>query len=291
MPPLALALVLVAAVLHASWNLLLKGARGDAVSVSWLTATLATVIYTPLALLLQGDTLAHWSSGVWLAVLVSAVVHVAYFIALQRGYRAADLSVVYPLARGVGPLLTAFVAIAWLGEPAGPLSMAGIALVVCGTFTLAGGFALMRGGWTPRLRAGLGWGALTGVLIAAYTVNDGHAVRTLGAAPLLFYMLSDACRAVILTPWAMRRAGAVRTAMRQDWRAVVGVALLSPLAYVLVLQAMTMAPISHVAPAREVSMLIAAFLGARVLAEGELARRLAGAALIASGVACLALAR
>jgi drug/metabolite transporter (DMT)-like permease len=290
MPPLALALVLTAAVLHASWNLLLKGARSDAVSVSWLTATLATLVYTPLALLLQGDTLAHWSSGVWLAVLVSAVVHVAYFITLQRGYRAADLSVVYPVARGVGPLLTAFVAIAWLGEPAGPLSMAGIALVVCGTFTLAGGFALMRGGWTPRLRAGLGWGALTGVLIAAYTVNDGHAVRTLGAAPLLFYMLSDACRALILTPWAMRRAGAVRTALRQDWRAVVGVALLSPLAYVLVLQAMTMAPISHVAPAREVSMLIAAFLGARVLAEGELARRLAGAALIASGVACLALA-
>ena len=290
MPPLALALVLTAAALHATWNLLLKGARGDAVSVSWLTATLGTLVYMPVALLLQGEALAGGSPGVWLAVLVSGVVHVAYFIALQQGYRAADLSVVYPVARGVGPLLSAFVAIAWLGEPAGPVSLAGIALVVCGTFTLAGGFALVRGGWTPRLRSGLGWGALTGLLIAVYTVNDGHAVRNLGAAPLLFYMMSDACRAVILTPWAARRAGAVRTALRQDWRAVAGVALLSPLAYVLVLQAMTMAPISHVAPAREVSMLIAAFLGARVLAEGELVRRLSGAGLIAAGVACLALA-
>jgi drug/metabolite transporter (DMT)-like permease len=140
------------------------------------------------------------------------------------------------------------------------------------------------------LRAGLGWGALTGVLIAGYTVNDGHAVRGLGAEPLLFYALSDACRAVLLTPAAARRARAVRETLRRDLRAVLGVALLSPLAYVLVLEAMTRAPISHVAPAREVSMLFAAFLGARLLAEGEWLRRVCGAALIAAGVACLALA-
>lgn len=291
MPPLALALVLTAAVLHAAWNLLLKRTRGDAVAVSWLTAALGTLVYAPIALALHGEALARMPAAVWLAVLASGTVHVGYFLALQRGYRAADLSVVYPVARGVGPLLAALAAILALGEPAGPLALAGIALVVAGTFTIAGGFALVRGGWTPRLRAGLGWGALTGVLIAGYTVNDGHAVRALGAQPLLFYVLADACRALLLAPWAARRAAAVREALHDDLRAVAGVALLSPLAYVLVLQAMTMAPISHVAPAREVSMLFAAFLGARLLAEGELARRMAGAGLIAGGVACLALAR
>lgn len=290
MSTLALALVLTAAALHAAWNLLLKQGRGDAVAVSWLSAVIGTLVYAPLAIGLHGHALAAMPAAVWGAVVVSAAVHVGYFLALQHGYRAADLSVVYPVARGVGPLLSAGVAIAWLGEPAGPASLAGVALVVAGTFTLAGGLALVRGRWTPRLRAGLGWGALTGVLIAGYTVNDGHAVRALGAEPLLFYVLTDAVRAVLLAPWAARRAGAVRAALRTERRAVFGVALLSPLAYVLVLQAMTMAPISHVAPAREVSMLIAAFLGARMLAEGELRRRLAGAAFIAVGVACLALA-
>lgn len=287
----AIVLVLTAALLHAGWNLLLKQARGDAVAVSWLSAALGTLVYAPVAIALHGAALIAMPAAVWLAVLVSGAVHVAYFLALQHGYRVADLSVVYPVARGVGPLGAATVAIAVLGEPVGAWSLAGLALVVAGTFTIAGGFGLLRGGWTPRLRAGLRWGLLTGLLIAAYTVNDGHAVRALGAEPLLFYVLSDGCRALLLTPWAMRRKDAVRRTLRDDRRPVLGVALLSPLAYVLVLQAMTQAPISQVAPAREVSMLFAAFLGARLLSEGELARRLLGAALIATGVGCLALSR
>ena len=291
LPLTALALVLAAAVLHAGWNLLLKQARGDAVALSWLSATLGTAVYAPVAVLLHGDALAAMPGAVWFAVLVSGIVHVGYFLALQRGYRVADLSMVYPVARGVGPLGSALAAIVLLGEPAEASSLAGLALIVAGTFTIAGGVALVRGGWTPRIRAGLGWGVLTGLLIAGYTLNDGHAVRTLGAVPLLFYVLSDASRALLLSPWAWRRRVAVRAALRDDRRAVLGVALLSPLAYVLVLQAMTHAPISQVAPAREVSMLIAAFLGARMLAEGELRRRLGGAALIALGVACLALGR
>lgn len=291
MPPAALALVLVAAVIHAFWNLQLKRAQADAASMSWLAAGVGALAYAPPAIVLHGDALATLAAPAWTAVLASGALHVAYFIVLQHGYRAGDLSVVYPVARGVGPLLSALVAITLLGEQAGAASLAGLALVVAGTFTIAGGTALLRGRWSPRMRAGLGWGALTGVLIAGYTVVDGHAVRTLDAAPLLFYWLSDSARAALLTPWALARPARVRETLVRAWRPMLAVGLLSPLGYVLVLQAMTMAPISRVAPAREVSMLIAAFLGARLLAEGELRRRLAGAVLIVAGVGCLALAR
>jgi len=286
----AFALVLAAACIHAAWNFMLKRAQADAVAMSWLAASVGTVAYAPAALGLYGGELPGLSAAAGWAVLVSGVVHVAYFIVLQRGYRVADLSVVYPVARGVGPLMSSIVAIAVLGESASALSVAGLALVVAGTFTIAGGVSVLRG-WSPRTGAGLGWGALTGVLIAGYTVNDGNAVRALGVSPLLFYWMSDASRALLLAPWAAARRPQVRETLARAWRPMLGVALLSPAGYVMVLIAMTMAPISHVAPAREVSMLIAAFLGAKLLAEGELRRRLAGAALIASGVACLALAK
>lgn len=288
MSPTALALVLCAAVIHASWNLLLKKAQADAVCFSWLAAAGGALALLPFALVFHGGQIASLDAPVWWAVLASGVLHVAYFIVLQTGYKLGDLSVVYPVARGVGPLLSALVAIVVLGEAASIASIFGLALIVAGTFTIAGGLATLRGRWSPRMRAGLVWGAMTGVLIAGYTVNDGYAVRALGAAPLLFYWLSDTCRALLLTPAVMRRRPLLRVTLATAWRPALGVALLSPIGYILVLQAMTIAPISHVAPAREVSMLLAAFLGARMLSEGDLRRRLAGAGLIATGVAFLA---
>lgn len=291
MPLSALALVLAAALIHATWNLLLKRAQADAVCLSWVAAGIGSIAYAPLALALHGQALAGLGAAVWWAVLASGVLHVAYFIVLQRGYQVADLSIVYPVARGTGPLIASLAAILLLGEAASVGSLAGLALIVAGTFTIAGGFALLRGGWSARIRDGLRWGALTGVLIAGYTVNDGNAVRSLAVAPLLFYWLSDSARAVLLTPWVATRRPQLRETLARAWKPALAVALLSPAGYILVLQAMTIAPISHVAPAREVSMLIAAFLGAKLLEEGALRRRLAGAALIAGGVACLALAK
>jgi drug/metabolite transporter (DMT)-like permease len=289
MPGTALTLVLFAAVIHATWNLILKKAQADPVCFSWIAASGGALMIGPVALALHWDQLTGLGTAQWVAVLASGVLHVAYFIVLQIGYKAGDLSVVYPVARGVGPLLSAMAAIVLLGERATAGSVAGLALIVGGTFTIAGGVAIVRGTWSPRVRASLIWGALTGVLIAGYTVNDGRAVRLLGVAPLLFYWLSDASRSLLLVPAVLRRRAMLRATLAASWRPALAVALLSPLGYILVLQAMTIAPISHVAPAREVSMLIAAFLGARLLSEGELARRLAGAALIAAGVVSLAL--
>ncbi|MCL4182667.1 MAG: hypothetical protein KJ011_04380, partial [Burkholderiaceae bacterium] len=255
---------------------------------------------------------------------------------LQRGYAAGDLSVVYPVARGVGPALAALGAIAWLGEAATPASMAGLALIVAGTFTIAGGWAMLRapapapaparsepdtrsgagngagtgtgrgnaqrsddGTSTAALRdgpttasrlPGIAWGAAIGVTIAVYTINDGRAVRLLRADPIVYYWLVNVVQAVALAPSIAGRAGEARALVARHGRTLLAVGVLSPLGYMLALHAMTLAPVSHVAPARELSMLIAAFLGVRMLGEGELWRRVAGAALIAAGVGCLALA-
>ena len=289
MPPTALMLVVVAAFLHAAWNLALKRTAVGGVALVWAASTVATVVLAPLALALHGGSLATLGVEAWIAIGASGLLHVAYYHALQKGYSVADLSIVYPVARGVGPLISALAAIALFGEPASPASLAGLALIVAGTFTIAGGWAIVRGRLTERAVRGLSWGGLTGLLIAAYTLNDGRAVRALGLAPILFDWLVSASRMLLLAPVVARAPAQLRLAVARSWRTAVIVGVLSPASYILVLQAMTIAPISLVAPAREMSMLIAAFLGARLLGEGSLAQRLGGAALIAGGVAGLAL--
>lgn len=289
MTPAALAIVLLAAFIHAIWNLAAKRARSSGVAFVWNCATLSALIWAIPALWLQGDRLAALAPLVWLLAAFSALLHVFYFIALRRAYGLADLSVVYPVARGTGPFLTAVTAVLVLGEPFGILAAIGLSLIVFGGVTIGGGLqAILARRQSPAVRAGLAWGVLTGCLIAAYTINDGFAVRYQGAPALLFDWLAICLRVLILTPFAITQRATVIEALRTDWRPILVVALLSPAAYILVLYAMTLAPVSLVAPAREVSMLFAALLGASLLREGHLVRRLAGAALIALGVAALA---
>lgn len=289
MPLSALAMVVVAALIHATWNLWVKRAGAAGVPFFWGTALASTIVYAPLVLGLYGDRIADLGTPVWIAVAASGILHIAYFLALNRGYAVSDLSLVYPVARGVGPMLATVGAIVWLGEQATLMSATGLVLIVAGTFTLAGGWAMLSAPRSPRIFAGLFWGGVTGLLIAAYTVNDGRAVRLLAVAPLLFDWLSVTTRMLLLTPAALAHPPLLRETVARAWRTMLAVGVLSPLAYILVLQAMTIAPVSHVAPARELSMLVAAFFGVRLLGEGHLLRRLAGAALIAAGVVCLAM--
>ena len=287
MPLEALALVLVAACIHATWNYWVKRAQVAGASLVWAASSVTTVAYAPIALWFFGDQLTQFGPAQWVAVGASGLLHTAYFLSLQRGYAAGDLSVVYPVARGTGPLLASLAAMAWFAEAPTPGSLTGLALIVGGTFTIAGGWALFRRIGTERARRSLAWGALTGFFIATYTINDGRAVKLLAIAPLLFDWLSGVLRTILLTPVVLRRQETLRRDLSASWRYMLGVGLLSPLGYILVLTAMQIAPVSRVAPAREVSMLLAAFLGARLLGEGELRRRLLGAALIASGVVSL----
>jgi len=286
----ALLLVVTGALLHASWNLIAKNAAAGGQRFVFLSGLVSLVPAVPLGLgwwLAHGDTPGAVALA---ATFASAAIHLVYALVLQHGYRVSDLSVVYPLARGTGPLLSAFGAVLLLGERPSGWGWAGIALIVAGILLVAGGHRLLIGGIGPRVRAGIVWGALTGLLIATYTLLDGWTVKHLGMAPVLFYTLGLAFRSLMLAPFALRDRAALGAQWRTHWRHALGVGLLSPLAYLLVLIAMTRAPISYVAPAREISMMVGVLLGARLLKEGDVLPRLAGTALMVLGVAALAAA-
>lgn len=294
MAPDAFGLILLAGLIHALWNIVAKKAGGDA-RFAFFTSALMALLWAPLGWWLGRSALPQWGAQEWAVVAVSGLLHVLYYVILLRGYRRADLTVVYPLARGTGPLLSSLVAIALLGERPGWLGGLGIVAVVGGVFLIAGGPALWRSAHSQaaaqqqRLRAGLRYGLLTGTFIAAYTVVDGYAVKWLLLSPILVDYVGNFVRLALLAPVVLRDLPAARALWRVQWRAALVVAAFSPIAYVLVLFAMRQAPLSLVAPAREVSMLFAALIGGHLLGEGARLARLGGALLIAAGVAALAL--
>ena len=284
----ALGLVLVSGFLHAVWNLLAKRASGSASGPAfvWLYSALSTVIFAPLA---AGVFMGGGRLGVLglLFVFGTGALHIGYFLFLQKGYEVGDLSVVYPLARGTGPLLASGAAILFLGERAGPVAWTGILLIVAGVFLLA---------WEPdggrrspaERRLGVIFGLLTGAFIAAYTLWDKYAVGNLLLSPVLYYWGSLLVQTVVLLPVALRRRGEIRAAWRERWPETLGVAVLSPVAYLLVLTALVFAPVSRVAPAREIGILIGTLLGGGLLAEEGLGRRLLASLCMVLGIVALA---
>ena len=292
MPLSALALVVLAGLIHASWNIAAKKAGGDARFAAF-TGFVMMVFWAPLGIWLGMEELPQWGTTQWLFVAGSAVLHTLYYLTLLRGYRKADLTVVYPLARGSGPLLTSFVAIVFLGEHVSWIGLLGIAGVVGGVFLIAGGPALLRKSQDAAARVllhkGMRYGLLTGAFIASYTVVDGYAVKLLAVSPILLDYIGNLFRMGMLAPVVLRDIPQAGVLWARQWKYALFVGIISPVSYVLVLYAMKTAPMSHVAPAREVSMLFAALIGGHLLGEGDRLVRLAGAVCIAIGVMALAL--
>lgn len=283
----ALLLVVTGALCHACWNLLAKKASGGLPFV-WLFGLVSTVLALPFGVGAWLENPAPLSALAWLAIAGSALMHVVYSLVLQHGYRKSDFSVVYPLARGTGPLFSVSAAIVLLGEMPNTAGWIGILALLAGIFLISGAHRIHRAA-TERARAGLLWGSLTGLCVAAYTVLDGWAIKVLALSPLLFYTLTLGLRTAILAPQALRDLRALRSEWARNRRAIVAVGILSPLAYLLVLFAIQRAPLSYIAPLRELSMLIGVYLGARLLRETLLPSRLVGTALMIAGVVALAL--
>ena len=290
MPLSALALVVLAGFIHACWNIAAKKAGGDVRFVAF-TSVVLMVFWAPVGLWVGWQQVPDWGLLEWSLVLASALLHIVYFIVLLRGYRKADLTVVYPLARGTGPLLSSMVAIFFLGEQISALGLVGILGVVGGVFLIAGGPGLWKAAQDPqqqaRVRTGIFYGGITGLFIASYTVVDGYAVKVALMSPILVDYFGNLVRLVFLTPTLLRDRPAVWALWLQQRRYALIVGIFSPVSYVLVLYALQVAPLSHVAPAREVSMLFAALLGGHLLGEKDRGPRIAGAALIAAGVMAL----
>jgi drug/metabolite transporter (DMT)-like permease len=284
---LALGLVLASAVAHATWNMFAKRSAGSAPFL-WLAFALAVPLYAPIAiavLVLSGVQIGPLEV-LWMSV--NAALNVAYGIFLLRGYRAGDLSVVYPLARGSGPVLATVAAILLFGERPTPLALAGAIAIAIGIVVLAGDPRRLRERGTA---AAVGYALLTGATIAAYTLWDKRAVSALLIPPILYEWGANVFRVVILTPLALPRWPEVRAvwASSPDRSAVLAVAILSPLAYMLVLTALAISPVSYVAPAREIGILFGVVAGARALTEGDIGRRSIAAVLMVGGVIALAL--
>lgn len=297
MPPGTVAVVLVAAVTHAVWNTASKWKRGDTVRFVWAYTVGSALLCLPVALVHGAATGAEVSPALLLGAVVSGALHVVYSLTLQTGYDHADLGVVYPVARGTGPVVTTLVAVGVLGERLTTTETVGVVLVVVGIvvvlgnpFTAAGGAAAPSARSSPAPATGgavrgVLWGAATGLAIAAYTLWDDHSVTALHLDPIEYFAGTLIVEAIVLTP----------RALRGGWRPVVGtvranavvvplIAVLSPVAYILVLIAMQTAPVAIVAPLRESSIVLGSLLGWWLFHERNLLRRLVGAGVVLVGI-------
>ncbi|MBU9357873.1 DMT family transporter [Burkholderia multivorans] len=280
-----IAIVLAAAVAHAVWNLASKYKREDTLVFVWAYSCVSTLLCVPIGIaqMAKGQQTIDWQLAVGAAV--SAALHIVYSLTLQAGYDRAELGVVYPVARGTGPLLTILFAMLFMGERLTPVAMLGACLVVAGIFVVTGHPATH--GRAPF--KGMLWGVATGAAIAGYTLWDGYSVTTLHLAPVSYYASTLLLQSLIMTPSALRRGHRIRAAIRVDAVPILIVAVFSPLAYVLVLTAMLSAPLALVAPLRESSIIIGSLLAYWLFREDHLARRIAGAVVVLAGIAAISL--
>jgi drug/metabolite transporter (DMT)-like permease len=296
----ALVLIIIAALAHSTWNLLAKRAA-DCRHLMWFVCIGASILLLPAAIWVLGDDWPKLGPKAAVFLLATGLLHVLYFEALQRGYRAGDLSVVYPLARGTGPLFSFGGAILVLHERPSVVAFGGALLVVCGILLLSGGARIFNrnnnnssGGHAGNFsghsgRAGIFWGTMTGLTIACYTIVDGYSVKVLLLSPILVDFAENLFRTIVFSYRGWRERATLPEEFARCWKEALGIAVLTPMAYILVLFAMRIAPVSHIAPAREMSMMIGAYFGTKLLHEGNAKQRIFASLLIASGVAGLVL--
>lgn len=285
MTVLALLLVLGAALAHATWNLLLKRS-GMPLIYTWNICVAGTIATLPVALyVLAGSTISLIGWGFFLG---TAVIHAFYFTLLAQAYEHGDMSLVYPLARGMGVALTPIGAVLILGEHISLPQGIGIAGIVVGLLILQIPTDFSRETLAAHFRpaAGLIFAVITGVTIATYSLWDKVGVSHV---PPLLYVTGAFLGPAISMSWLLRRRVSTLIAV---WRAhpiTMGAgAVLSPLAYSLALVALSIAQVSQVAPLREVGVVIGTVLGIVVLREPSAVPRISGAIVIALGAIVLA---
>jgi drug/metabolite transporter (DMT)-like permease len=279
----ALALVIPSAAAHAGWNLLAKRSGGGLAYI-WLGNLVSLAVMIPAAAIataVAGTGGIDATAIAWMAG--AAALHGTYLLTLQNGYRAADLSVVYPLARGTGPLLAFVAAVAFLGESPQALQVLGAATIVGAVLAL--GISAARREHVSN--AGVAWALVTGVLISAYTLWDKHGVDDLDIQPIVYLCGVEICRLALFLPLMRGRRAELQRTWSTNRGNLAGFALMAPLSYVLFLSALTLAPVTLVAPLRELSILFGVVLGGQFLAEGHTWSRALAAAVIVTGVTAI----
>ena len=268
--------VLGAALAHATWNAMLKSSR-DVLFDMTLVVFAAGLVTAPFVLVVELPAPAAWPY-----IIASMVLHIAYYVALVGAYRAGDLSHGYPIMRGIAPLIVSLCALAWLGEAPTPSVWLGVLLICGGVLSL--GFVGFH--WRQS-RIALGWALANACIIASYTLVDAAGVRVAGRAEsyvVWLFTLDALPFTLLIFFW---KKDQLMVYARRFWLRGLAGGALSAAAYGIVLWAMTRAPVAAVAALRETSVIFAALIGAWLLKEGHLARRIAGAATVAAGVIAL----
>jgi drug/metabolite transporter (DMT)-like permease len=282
----ALALVVCAAVLHATWNALAKRAENQ-FAFLWSSVSLATLLLLPIGLLRLPDEPAPASGLPFVAASVG--IHALYFWALGRSYRYGDFSRVYPMARGLGVALVPLIALPVFGERLSWLGSLGIGLVVLGIVWLSRHPAAARASAGTGIGAGTVWAVVTGVTIASYSLVDKAGVARLH--PMPYIALMGLGLSAVLSPVVLADRQALAHEWRQRWRTILVASAMNLTSYLLVLFAFRLSKVGYVVASRELSILFSAFIGSLWLGEGRLAPRLAGASVVLAGVICVAFAR
>jgi multidrug transporter EmrE-like cation transporter len=267
----ATVLALVAAVLHAGWNLVAKRSAAPFIAL-WGQFAVSAAIGVVVLLAFGGIPAAGWGYAA-----VTGLIHVPYIAGLARAYDRGDFSLAYPIARGGGALIAGIGGIVLLGDDLDAWSITAIVVVVAGIMLLAAGAAAEQ----------VATALFVAVTIGAYTINDSHASRELGGNLYPFAVFVACGVFVSLYGMATGRTGELRAAMRIGWRGFTVTASMAVATYALVLIAVQRAPVGYVAALRESSVVLAAFVGTRYLSEAGARRRTIAATIVVAGLVLL----
>jgi drug/metabolite transporter (DMT)-like permease len=281
-PPSALGMLIVAAVLHASWNLIVKQAQERQI-FTWWSLVIGSLCFLPL--LAFGPSL---PGRVWPYVLASAIAETAYFFALIRAYRIGDFSLVYPIARGTAPAFLAIWAALFLGERPNHFGLLGIGILVGGLIIVGSGAWLKRQGPVQVSSGAIAAALLVALCISIYTAIDGAAVRI--ASPISYTVAILGLSAIFATPAILVRypIHAIQAEWQANWPRIIAVGILNLGTYMLVLAAYSRARVGYAGAVRELSVVVAALIGWRFLGEPFGAHRTLGSILIFAGIIVIA---
>jgi len=271
--PLVTALVLCAALMHASWNALVKSDKDrlDSFGLVMLAGSLIGLAIAPFVPLP--------ADAAWKWIAASTAIHVFYFFFLLRAYAHGDLSHVYPIARGLGPTLVAIFSDVLVGERVSVQEALGVGLVSLGIIGLA-----LGNGWRGLRGRGTVFAVLTGMTIAAYTVADGTGVRSSGNALSYIVWLNIAQGPWVFVVALYLRRGALFSYLRRQWRRGSAGGVIATVGYGIAIWALSLGTMAHVAALRETSVLFAALIGTLLLGEPFGRRRIVAAGIIVAGL-------
>lgn len=287
----AILLVILAAFAHASWNMLAKRATTPEV-FNWLMAAAGALVALPAALVLF---IIHPPSAIgWLYIAGTIALHVLYFYTLGRAYRYGDLSIVYPVARGLGLTLIPILGMWILGESISLVAAAGIVAILVGIVTIGlsttGLDSVKLSPGTLLNDRGFQYAILTGLSIGMYSVLDKRGVGHVTPILYMFFITAGGSSGMLaMISRDYTRARFARE-FRLHWRAAIAGGVLQFSAYTLVLTALQLAPVSYVGPFRELAIAIGVVMGAIILKEKVTRGRAAGAAAVVAGALAIAVA-